>query len=417
MKPVKKIGILFGQEDTFPWAFLERVNSKKIEGIAAEPVPHRQARPGRAQRLRRHHRPHLPGRPVLPRLPEERRLERHGRHQQPVLVERGREVLQQLPGPEGRRGRSQDRAAALEPASAGHRPKSFRNLAYPAGLGRHLLATSASRPTSSRSPAAAGRTSTGSSSPDEFFRVYNETGQLVMMLQEEIVFTEYFRCYCLDCQDVRIMQYDPRQPFHLRYVRGRPAGPARSCSSRCTGRRAQAQPGPGLRLQHRRVRGARRHPVRHRLLQPGAGRRRPLDRRGQLRVGRRGRGQHGDPPRPRATSRARTTCAGAKFVAATAADSRQSRETGGDETSMSRSCSRWASRKSSSSSTRRRATCAPTSSSSSRRGRDILKDQLKPELHQSVIEVGTASARTSRRRGARSSRLRSKLARSRGATA
>lgn len=53
----------------------------------------------------------------------------------------------------------------------------------------------------------------------EFFDAYNQTGQLVMMLQEEVVFTEYFRCYCLDRKDVRIMQYDPRQPHHLRYVR------------------------------------------------------------------------------------------------------------------------------------------------------------------------------------------------------
>jgi glutathione synthase/RimK-type ligase-like ATP-grasp enzyme len=58
--------------------------------------------------------------------------------------------------------------------------------------------------------------------PDQFFRVYNETGELVMMLQEEVVFAEYFRCYCLDCRDVRIMQYDPKQPFHARYVRGGP---------------------------------------------------------------------------------------------------------------------------------------------------------------------------------------------------
>src|SRR3954468_21819060 len=57
---------------------------------------------------------------------------------------------------------------------------------------------------------------------EEFFRAYDETGQLVMMLQEEIVFKEYFRCYCLDCKDIRIMQYDPRQPHHLRYVRGGP---------------------------------------------------------------------------------------------------------------------------------------------------------------------------------------------------
>jgi len=55
-------------------------------------------------------------------------------------------------------------------------------------------------------------------SPDDFFKAYNETGQLVMMLQEEIKFTDYFRCYCLDRKDVHIMQYDPKQPHHLRYV-------------------------------------------------------------------------------------------------------------------------------------------------------------------------------------------------------
>jgi hypothetical protein len=42
--------------------------------------------------------------------------------------------------------------------------------------------------------------------------------QLVMMLQEEIVFTEYFRVYCLGRKAVRIMQYEPRNQPHLRYV-------------------------------------------------------------------------------------------------------------------------------------------------------------------------------------------------------
>ncbi len=53
---------------------------------------------------------------------------------------------------------------------------------------------------------------------EDFFRAYNETGQLVMMLQEEVVFTEYFRCYCIGGNNVRIMQYEPRNPHHLRYV-------------------------------------------------------------------------------------------------------------------------------------------------------------------------------------------------------
>jgi len=41
---------------------------------------------------------------------------------------------------------------------------------------------------------------------------------LVMMLQEEIQFEEYFRIYCLGGKAVRIMQYEPRNPHHLRYI-------------------------------------------------------------------------------------------------------------------------------------------------------------------------------------------------------
>src|SRR5258708_3425561 len=35
---MKKIGILFGKERTFPEAFVERINSKKVDRILAEPV-------------------------------------------------------------------------------------------------------------------------------------------------------------------------------------------------------------------------------------------------------------------------------------------------------------------------------------------------------------------------------------------
>jgi hypothetical protein len=31
-------------------------------------------------------------------------------------------------------------------------------------------------------------------------------------------FTEYFRVYCLGCKAVKIMQYEPRNQPHLRYV-------------------------------------------------------------------------------------------------------------------------------------------------------------------------------------------------------
>ena len=53
---------------------------------------------------------------------------------------------------------------------------------------------------------------------DELFDRYNQTEQLVMMLQEEIKFEAYFRCYCIGRKYVKIMHYEPRNPHHLRYV-------------------------------------------------------------------------------------------------------------------------------------------------------------------------------------------------------
>jgi glutathione synthase/RimK-type ligase-like ATP-grasp enzyme len=55
-------------------------------------------------------------------------------------------------------------------------------------------------------------------SAEDFYQKHSETGRLVMLLQEEIVFEEYYRCYCIGGKYVRIMPYEPRNPHHLRYV-------------------------------------------------------------------------------------------------------------------------------------------------------------------------------------------------------
>jgi hypothetical protein len=55
-------------------------------------------------------------------------------------------------------------------------------------------------------------------SQEEFFEKHAETGQLVMLLQEEIIFEEYYRIYCVGGKYVHIMPYEPRNPHHLRYV-------------------------------------------------------------------------------------------------------------------------------------------------------------------------------------------------------
>jgi glutathione synthase/RimK-type ligase-like ATP-grasp enzyme len=56
--------------------------------------------------------------------------------------------------------------------------------------------------------------------PSEFFAAYDRTRDLAMIAQEGIVFTEYFRCYVIGRERVRLMRYDPAAPFDRRYVRG-----------------------------------------------------------------------------------------------------------------------------------------------------------------------------------------------------
>jgi hypothetical protein len=67
--------------------------------------------------------------------------------------------------------------------------------------------------------------------PQEFFAAYDESEQLCMTLQGAVQFQEYFRCYVVDQRKVHIMRYDPAQPHHLRYVPGNPP-PAPSLEAR-----------------------------------------------------------------------------------------------------------------------------------------------------------------------------------------
>ena len=54
--------------------------------------------------------------------------------------------------------------------------------------------------------------------PGEFFAAYEHTRDLCMTLQAAVNFQEYFRCYVVGQNDVRIMPYDPRRPHEQRYV-------------------------------------------------------------------------------------------------------------------------------------------------------------------------------------------------------
>jgi hypothetical protein len=60
-------------------------------------------------------------------------------------------------------------------------------------------------------------------SPEEFFKAYDQSRDLCMTLQRGVNFNEYFRCYVIGQEKVHIMPYDPRAPFHERYVKHPPA--------------------------------------------------------------------------------------------------------------------------------------------------------------------------------------------------
>ncbi|MCX6155836.1 MAG: hypothetical protein NT007_16950 [Candidatus Kapabacteria bacterium] len=51
----------------------------------------------------------------------------------------------------------------------------------------------------------------------EFFSAYDLTDTSVMILQENIEFDDYFRTYVLGKKKIRIMRYDPRMPQYMRY--------------------------------------------------------------------------------------------------------------------------------------------------------------------------------------------------------
>lgn len=51
----------------------------------------------------------------------------------------------------------------------------------------------------------------------EFFSAYDLTGNRSMILEESIEFDEYYRCFVIGKQEVLIIRYDPLKPLHLRY--------------------------------------------------------------------------------------------------------------------------------------------------------------------------------------------------------
>ncbi|MBT8379664.1 MAG: hypothetical protein KJN64_10570 [Ignavibacteria bacterium] len=214
---MKKIGILFGQETTFPPAFVERVNSKEEKGITAEFVKIDKVAQGE-----------LSGYDVIiDRISQDVPFYRAYLKNAAVsgtavinnpfwwsadekffnnalMTKLGVAVPKTVLLPSNQHPDDTDE-------------NSFRNLNYP--MNWDAIFSYIGFPAFFKPFAGGGwKNVYHLNSPDDFFKAYNETGQLVMMLQEEINFTEYFRCYSLDRKDFHIMRYEPKRPHHLRYV-------------------------------------------------------------------------------------------------------------------------------------------------------------------------------------------------------
>jgi len=214
---MKKIGILFGQENTFPGAFVERVNSKNVDGITAEFI--------KIDKV-------VQGEPcgydvIIDRISQDVPFYRSFLKNAAVS---GTAVIN---NPFWWSADEKFFNNALMTKMNVAVPKtvllpsnihpddtdsnSFRNLSYP--MDWDSIFEYIGFPAFFKPFAGGGwKNVYRLENKDDFFKAYNETGQLVMMLQEEIKFTDYFRCYCLDRTNVHIMKYDPKQPHHLRYV-------------------------------------------------------------------------------------------------------------------------------------------------------------------------------------------------------
>jgi glutathione synthase/RimK-type ligase-like ATP-grasp enzyme len=214
---MKKIGMLFGKERSFPMAFIDRVNSKKIDGIIAEPVQIDKVMQGESSGYA----------VIFDRISQDVPFYRAYLKNAALC---GTTVINNpfwwsadekffnnclatkigVPVPKTVILPSKDL-----PADTSN--ESFSNLSYPLdweGIFKYIGFPAYMKPF-----AGGGWKSVYQlNSIEEFFEKHAETEQLVMMLQEEIKFTEYYRCYCIGGKYVHIMPYEPRNPHALRYV-------------------------------------------------------------------------------------------------------------------------------------------------------------------------------------------------------
>jgi hypothetical protein len=214
---MKKIGILHGKERSFPEAFAERVNSKSVPGIIAEPVKIDKEMQGISSGYA----------VIVDRISQDvpfyRTFLKNAAVTGTAVINNpfwwsaddkyfNNCLMTKLDVPVPKTAIIPSRDLPDDTTN-----ESFSNLAFP--LDWDTIFNYVGFPAYMKPFSGGGWKSVYRlDSKEDFFEKHAETGQLVMLLQEEIVFEEYYRCYCIGGKHVRIMSYEPRNPHHLRYV-------------------------------------------------------------------------------------------------------------------------------------------------------------------------------------------------------
>jgi glutathione synthase/RimK-type ligase-like ATP-grasp enzyme len=217
----KKIGILFGMENTFPPAFVEKINSKKIAGLTAEFVNIGGIRMDEPKKYD----------VILDRISQDipfyRAYLKNAALQGTVVI--NNPFWWTADDKFFNYAMAHKMGVAIPPTVIlphhKHPPdttdQSMRNLMYP--LNWEEVFSYVGFPAFLKPYAGGGWKHVYKvDTPEEFFQNYNQTGDLCMTLQHGVEFEDYYRCYVVGQEKVHVMRYDPKAPHHERYVKGNP---------------------------------------------------------------------------------------------------------------------------------------------------------------------------------------------------
>lgn len=222
---MRKIGVLYGMENTFPFALVERINSMRVDGVAAESVTVDGVRMDQPADYR----------VVIDRISQDVAFYRSWLK---LSAMNGTTVINNpfwwtADDKFFNYAIAAKLGVAIPPTvllphkqhPPGTNERSMRNLRYPLdweGIFEYIGFPAFLKPYSGGGWKSVYKVD----NPAEFFAAYDDTGDLCMTLQRGVNFTEYYRCYVVGQQKVHVMPYDPRNPHHLRYVQDAEVNPA-----------------------------------------------------------------------------------------------------------------------------------------------------------------------------------------------